>query len=46
MKLAQTLEGKLIEAAAEAPKQAICPCCGGIVRLRSRRTMGNGKVVY
>jgi hypothetical protein len=46
MKLAQTPDGKLVEATVAAPKEAICPHCGGTLKLRSRRAMNNGKASY
>jgi hypothetical protein len=46
MKVAETTGGEPIEASLMAPKQAVCPCCGGRVTLRSRRVMGDGKRTY
>ncbi len=46
MKVAVTTGGKPIEASMMAPKEAICPYCGGRVTLRGRRMMGNGKRTY
>jgi hypothetical protein len=46
MKVAQTVEGKQIIANPAAPPQAICPTCGGMLTLRSRRTMNNGQKTY
>ncbi|MEW5988927.1 MAG: hypothetical protein AB1791_20065 [Chloroflexota bacterium] len=46
MKTAQTTDGKLVEATAAAPLQAICPRCGGLLTLRHRRTMDNGTMTY
>lgn len=46
MKIARTTEGKEILAAADAPEQAVCPFCGGVLVLRGRRTMNNGETVY
>ncbi|MCA9966845.1 MAG: hypothetical protein KC423_21500 [Anaerolineales bacterium] len=46
MKTAQTSEGKPLIAASTAPKQAICPHCGGTVTLRNRKTMNNGERIY
>ena len=46
MKIAQTSEGQPIEASADAPKEAVCPCCGGRLLLRSRNVMGDGQRVY
>lgn len=46
MQLAQTLDGEKIAATAQAPKEAICPYCGGELILRSRKGMNNGKSTY
>ena len=46
MKYAQTVKGDPILATPEAPKEAICPSCGGTVTLRSRKTMNNGGKSY
>jgi hypothetical protein len=46
MKVAQTVDGKKVVASASAPKEAVCPCCGGRLTLRSRRTMNNGQRTY
>ncbi|MCA9875836.1 MAG: hypothetical protein H6659_18805 [Ardenticatenaceae bacterium] len=46
MKTAKTTEGKEIVAAPDAPEEALCPYCGGIVVLRRRRTMNKGEVAY
>lgn len=46
MKVAQTVDGKQITAAATAPPKAICPVCGGELTLRSRSTMNNGKRTF
>lgn len=46
MKVAQIPTGEQIIAEAAAPLKAICPHCGGVVILRSRRPMNNGKVTY
>ena len=46
MKIAQTQDGQTIEATATAPKQAICPRCGGRLVLRGRRIMGNDEKTY
>ncbi len=46
MKIANTSSGKPIEASPNAPKEAICPFCGGSLTLRSRRPMNNGKTTY
>jgi hypothetical protein len=41
MKLANSREGREIEAAEDAPNEAICRYCGGEVVLRGRRLMGS-----
>ncbi len=46
MKTALTSDGKQIEASADAPEEAICPHCGGVVLLRGRRVMGTDKKSY
>jgi DNA-directed RNA polymerase subunit RPC12/RpoP len=46
MKIAQTFEGQPIEASVTAPKEAVCPCCGGRLLLRARKLMGDGQRVY
>jgi hypothetical protein len=46
MKVAQTPAGKPLIADTNAPKQAICPHCGGPVTLRTRKTMNNGDQSY
>jgi hypothetical protein len=46
MKVAQTADGKPLEATAKAPKQAICPHCGGLLTLRRRRGMDNKQRTY
>ncbi|MCL4266256.1 MAG: hypothetical protein KJ069_23825 [Anaerolineae bacterium] len=46
MKTATTANGQPIPAAANSPKQAICPHCGGVLTLRCRQPMKNGAVVY
>ncbi|MEM7112269.1 MAG: hypothetical protein AAF614_07545 [Chloroflexota bacterium] len=46
MKIAQTPDGTPLVASPEAPKQAICPVCGGTLTLRSRKTMSPGEKVY
>jgi hypothetical protein len=46
MKTAQTQDGKLLVADASAPRQAICPCCGGPLTLRSRQTMDKKTRTY
>jgi len=46
MKVALNSDGTPIEASADAPKEAICPHCGGVVLLRGRRVMGNQAKSY
>ena len=46
MKKARKSDGKLIQASAVAPNEAICPHCGGYVTLRQRRRMNEGGVAY
>ena len=46
MQLAQTNEGKKVTATVDAPKEAICPHCGGILTLRSRKTMNSCESTY
>ncbi len=46
MQLAQTIDGKTVPAAADAPKEAICPRCGGKLTLRSRKAMNNCQQTY
>ncbi len=46
MKEAVLAEGKRVLADEDAPKEALCPCCGHAVILRRRRLMNNGGVVY
>jgi hypothetical protein len=46
MKIAHTHNGEQVEADAMAPAQAVCPVCKGVLILRSRKTMDNGKRVY
>jgi hypothetical protein len=46
MKIALTPDGDQIEAAPDAPAQAICPHCGGTVLLRGRRLMGTSAKSY
>ncbi|MCB8968148.1 MAG: hypothetical protein H6660_14785 [Ardenticatenaceae bacterium] len=46
MKVAQNKDGNPVVATDSAPKQAICPRCGGVLELRSRRTMGDGCLTY
>jgi hypothetical protein len=46
VKTAKTKDGKAITASKAAPDEAICPYCGGMVTLRSRRTMNGGAKSY
>jgi len=46
MRIAQTDDGKKIIANPTAPPRAICPACGGVLTLRSRSTMNNGRRTY
>ena len=46
MKTALTPDGKRTQASADAPAQAACPYCGGIVLLRGRRVMGSDQKSY
>ena len=46
MKIALTPEGAPIEASPDAPDQAICPHCGGVVLLRGRKVMGGNQKSY
>jgi hypothetical protein len=46
MKTAKTLDGQPVVADATAPGQAICPCCGGLLTLRSRRAMDKKSRTY
>jgi len=46
MKIAKTETGEHLEACAEAPKEAICPRCGGVLELRCRRTMNSDQLTY
>ena len=46
MQVAQTVDGQPVPAAATAPPQAICPYCGGVLTLRSRKRMNNGGISY
>ncbi|MCP5096006.1 MAG: hypothetical protein GY943_10670 [Chloroflexi bacterium] len=46
MKIAQTQDGKTVDATPNAPKTAVCPHCGGLLTLRSRRAMNRGKTSY
>ena len=46
MKTAVTSNGKPLVAAIGAPAHAICPKCGGLVKLRVRRLMANSGNTY
>ena len=46
MKLANSKDGREIEAAENAPSEAICLYCGGIVVLRGRKVMGSKMKSY
>jgi hypothetical protein len=46
MKTAQAQDGHEIIASGEAPKEAICPYCNGVVILRKRTLMNNGGYAY
>ena len=47
MDIAKTTAGAQVTASNNAPKEAICPYCGGVVTLRSRKLMGNqGRSYY
>ncbi|MFN2161052.1 MAG: hypothetical protein ACK2UN_03165 [Candidatus Promineifilaceae bacterium] len=46
MKTAQAQDGTEVIASNEAPIEAICPYCKGIVILRKRKLMNNGGYVY
>jgi hypothetical protein len=46
MKTAITAEGKKVDAGASAPRQAICPCCGESLTLRSRRSIDKQNQTY
>ena len=46
MKVALSADGDPIEASADAPEQAICPHCGGVLLLRGRKVMGGSKSYY
>ncbi len=46
MKTAQTTDGTAIPASEEAPKEAQCPFCGGVVTLRRRKLMNAGGYSY
>jgi len=41
MKTAVTSHGEPVLAGPDAPESALCPYCGGPLRLRQRRTMDN-----
>lgn len=46
MKEAILQDGERVKASEDAPAEALCPCCGHAVILRSRRLMNNGGVVH
>lgn len=46
MKVAVTADGKPVDAADDAPAEALCPQCGYPVTLRSRRLMNNAGTIY
>lgn len=47
MKLAMNRVGEMIQACPDAPKQALCPRCKGLVTLRMRRrSQRPGDVTY
>ncbi|MFN2190459.1 MAG: hypothetical protein ACK2T3_16975 [Candidatus Promineifilaceae bacterium] len=46
MKVACTASGEQITANPTAPRQAVCPVCGGTLILRSRKTMNNGQKTF
>jgi len=46
MKIAKNQDGKEIDAKEDAPQEAICLFCGGVVILRGRRRMGSDKKSY
>ncbi|MCP5095934.1 MAG: hypothetical protein GY943_10310 [Chloroflexi bacterium] len=46
MKQAITVDGRLLIASDDAPSEAVCPHCGGTVRLRRRRRMNNEGTSY
>lgn len=46
MKTALCRHGKPLIATDDAPKEARCPHCGGIVTLRYRKLMANGGTTY
>ena len=46
MKFALDAAGKSVTANANAPVEAICPACGGRVKLRKRKLMGGGRTYY
>ena len=47
MKFAINYSGKKIQAGENAPREALCPSCKGVVRLRSRRRSNKpGDVTY
>lgn len=46
MKTAKSPDDKEIIASQEAPEEAICPYCNGLVTLRRRKLMNNGGFAY
>jgi hypothetical protein len=46
MKTALTTDGKEVIASTQAPQEAICPYCKGVVILRKRKLMNNGGYAY
>jgi DNA-directed RNA polymerase subunit RPC12/RpoP len=46
MQFARSSDGRLLEASAQAPTEARCPSCGGIVVLRTRRVGPRSQIVY
>lgn len=46
MKQARLKNGQSVTASAQAPTQAICPICGGIVTLRHRHLMNHAGTTY
>lgn len=46
MKKALSADRVLIEATADAPKEATCPHCHSPVELRHRRRMASGGIAY
>ncbi|MBK7896871.1 MAG: hypothetical protein WAS33_23995 [Candidatus Promineifilaceae bacterium] len=46
MKIAQLPDGTAVAASENAPLEAICPHCGGVLLLRQRRTMTKSVVAF